>query len=86
MSLLSGYRLSYAIGIGAVLFGVGVAIVLLRQRKPAAEALTAAEALRVSEVAVDTGGGDTPRIVRGRPQDQDLGGDVAEQPGEVILA
>ena len=86
VSLLSGYRLSYAIGIGAVLFGVGVAIVLLRQRKPAAEALTAAEALRVSEVAVDTGGGDAPRVVRGGPQDQDLGGDVVEKPGEVILA
>jgi EmrB/QacA subfamily drug resistance transporter len=75
VSLLSGYRLAYVIGIASVLVGVGVALTLLRKRP-----------VPVSEVAADGVRGDTPRVVGSRAQDQDLGGDVAEQPGEVILA
>ncbi len=74
-ALLSGYRLSYLLGIGSVLVGTLVAVVLLRSRKPTD-----------SEVAVEPAGVDEPRVIRSRAQDQDLGGDVAEQPGEVILA
>ncbi len=75
VSLLSGYRLAYVIGIASVLVGVGVALTMLRKRTNP-----------VSEVAADAVGSDAPRVVGSGPQDQDLGGDVAEQPGEVILA
>ena len=77
-ALLSGYRLAYAIGIGSILIGVLVAVALLRSR-------SATVAVR-SEVTVERAGGDAPRVIRGGAQDDDLGGDVAEQPGEVLLA
>ena len=75
VALLSGYQLAYALGIGSVLLGILVAVVLLRFRSTPTG----------SEVAVEPTGGDAPRVVRSGPQDQDLGGDVAEQPGEVLL-
>ncbi len=81
-ALLSGYRLAYAIGIGSILIGVVVAVALLRTRS----ATVAAVAASGSEVPVERAGGDAPRVIRGGPQDEDLGGDVAEQPGEVLLA
>ncbi len=81
-SLLSGYRLAYVLAIGSVLVGVVLAIGLLGFRR----APVAAMAASVSEVAVEGAGGDAPRVVRGGAQDEDLGGDVAEQPGEILLA
>jgi EmrB/QacA subfamily drug resistance transporter len=81
-ALLSGYRLAYVIGIASVLVGALVAVALLRSRSATGAAVAAAP----SEVAAEAAGGDEPRVVRGRPKDQDLGGDVAEQPGEVLLA
>ncbi len=75
VALLSGYRLAYALGIASVLLGILVAVVLLRFRSAPG-----------SEVAVEPAGGDEPRVIRSGSQDQDLGGDVAEQPGEVVLA
>jgi EmrB/QacA subfamily drug resistance transporter len=77
VSLLSGYRLAYAFGIAAVLVGIVVALVMLRQRKPAVEA--------VSEMTADAAGGDNPRVIRSGPQDENLGGDVTEQPSKVVL-
>ncbi len=74
-ALLSGYRLAYMLGILSVLAGILVAAVLLRTRRAT-----------TSEMAVEPAGGDEPRVLRSGPQDQDLGGDVAEQPGEVVLA
>jgi MFS family permease len=75
-SLLSGYRLAYLIGIGAVVIGIGVAVALLRKhgREPA------------SEVALDARRGDSPVVVRSGAKDQDLGGNVREQPSEVVPA
>ncbi len=75
VALLSGYRLAYLLGIASVLIGILVAVVLLRPRSTP-----------VSEVAVEPAGGDEPRVIRSGAQDEDLGGDVAEQPGEVVLA
>jgi MFS family permease len=74
-ALLSGYRLAYVIGIGAVLVGVVVAVALLRSRSATG-----------SEVAVDTARGDAPRVVLSRSEDQDFGRDIAEQPSEVLAA
>jgi EmrB/QacA subfamily drug resistance transporter len=74
LALLSGYQLAYALGIGSVLLGILVAVALLRFRSAPG-----------SEVAVEPAGGDEPRVIRSGPEDQDLGGDVAEQPGEVVL-
>jgi EmrB/QacA subfamily drug resistance transporter len=73
-ALVSGYRLAYLFGIGSVLIGVVVALVVLRQRRTR------------SEVAAETAGGDALRVLRGGTQDHDLGGDMAEQPAEVLLA
>jgi EmrB/QacA subfamily drug resistance transporter len=81
-SLLSGYRLAYAIGIGSVLTGVVVAVALLRSRSTTEPATVAAD----SEVAVEPAGGDAPRVIRRGSEDQDLGRDGAEQPGEVVVA
>ena len=81
-SLLSGYRLAYVLAIGSVLVGVVVAVALLGNLKRPAAAL----AVSGSEVAVEGAGGDVARVVRGGTQDEDLGGDVAEQPGEILLA
>jgi EmrB/QacA subfamily drug resistance transporter len=80
-SLLGGYRLAYAIGIGSVLTGVVVAVTLLRSLKRPVAAVAAS-----SEVAVEPAGGDAPRVIRRGPEDQDLGRDGAEQPGEVVIA
>jgi EmrB/QacA subfamily drug resistance transporter len=81
-SLLGGYRLAYAIGIGSVLTGVVVAVTLLRSRS----ATVAAVAANDSEVAVQRAGGDTPLVIRRGSEDEDLGRDGAEQPGEVVIA
>jgi sugar phosphate permease len=75
-SLLSGYRLAYAFGIIAVLIGIIVALVVLRRPKRAA----------VSEMTADAAGSDEPRVIRSGSEDEDLGGDVTKQPGEVLLA
>ncbi|MDE3131285.1 MAG: MFS transporter [Acidobacteriota bacterium] len=86
-SLLSGYRLAYVLGIGSVLIGVVVAVALLGfSSAPGAAVAADAVAAGRSEVAVEPVGGDTPRIVRRRSEDEDLGGGVAEEPGEVLLA
>ncbi|HEX3615665.1 MAG TPA: MFS transporter, partial [Solirubrobacteraceae bacterium] len=82
-SLLSGYRLAYVFGIGSVLIGVVVAVALLRSRSATDKAVAVAAD---SEVAVETAGGDTARVIRRGPEDQDLGRDGAEQPGEVVIA
>jgi MFS family permease len=82
-SLLSGYRLAYVFGIGSVLIGVVVAVALLRSRSATDNAVAVAAD---SEVAVETAGGDTARVIRRGPEDQDLGRDGAEQPGEVVIA
>ncbi len=81
-SLLGGYRLAYVLGIGSVLAGVLVAVALLRSRS----ATGATAAAPSSEVAVDRVAADAPRVIRRRSQDQHLGGDVVEEPGEVLLA
>jgi MFS family permease len=81
-ALLSGYRLAYVFGIGSVLAGILVAVTLLRQRSTTTEEA----AVSNSEVAIEPDGGDAPRIIRRGSQDQDLGGDVVEEPGEVLLA
>jgi hypothetical protein len=81
-SLLSGYRLAYVIGIGSVLAGVVVAVALLRSRS----ATDVAVVEPASEVAVEAAGGDAARILRRGSQDDDLGRDGSEQPGEVLLA
>ena len=81
-SLLSGYRLAYLIGIGSVLAGVVVAVALLRSRSATVAAVAASD----SEVAVERGRGDAVLVVRRGSEDEDLGRDGAEQPGEVILA
>ena len=81
-SLLSGYRLAYVLGIGSVLAGVLVAVALLRSRSATEPALAAAS----SEVAVERAGGDAARVIRRGSQDEDLGRDGSEQPGEVLLA
>ncbi len=81
-SLLSGYRLAYVLGIGSVLVAVLVAVALLRSRS----ATGVAVATPPSEVAVERVRGDAVRVVASGSQDQDLSGDVAEQPGEVLLA
>jgi MFS family permease len=81
-SLLSGYRLAYVLAIGSVLVGVVVAVALLRSRSATVAAVAASD----SEVAVERAGGDAAGVVRGGAQDENLGGDVAEQPGEVLLA
>jgi MFS family permease len=85
-SLLSGYRLAYVIGIGSVLTGVLVAVTLLRARGTVESAIQIAEEIGESEVAVDSAGGDAARVVGRGSQDEDLGRDGAEQPGEVLLA
>jgi EmrB/QacA subfamily drug resistance transporter len=81
-SLLGGYRLAYAIGIGSVLTGVVVAVTLLRSRSATVAAVAASD----SEVAVQRAGGDAPLVIRRGSQDEDLGRDGAEQPGEVVIA
>ena len=81
-SLLGGYRLAYAIGIGSVLTGVVVAVTLLRSRSVPVAAVAASH----SEVPVQPGGGDAPFVVRRGSEDEDLGRDGAEQPGEVVIA
>jgi MFS family permease len=81
-SLLGGYRLAYAIGIGSVLTGVVVAVTLLRSRS----APVAVVAANDSEMAVEPAGGDSPLVIRRGPEDEDLGRDGAEQPGEVVIA
>jgi EmrB/QacA subfamily drug resistance transporter len=81
-SLLGGYRLAYAIGIGSVLTGVVVAVTLLRSRSVTVAAVAASD----SEVAVQPAGGDAPLVVRRGSEDEDLGRDGAEQPGEVVIA
>ncbi len=81
-ALLSGYRLAYGIGVGSVLIGIVVAVALLRSRS----ATGAVSVAPSSEVAAQDAGRDAPGVVGSRPQDEDLGGDVAEQPGEVVLA
>jgi hypothetical protein len=81
-SLLGGYRLAYAIGIGSVLTAVGVALTLLRSQKRTEPAVLVSD----SEVAAEGAGGDAPRIVRRGSEDEDLGRDGAEQPGEVVVA
>jgi EmrB/QacA subfamily drug resistance transporter len=81
-SLLGGYRLAYAIGIGSVLTGVVVAVTLLRARTVSVAAVASSD----SEVAVEPSGGDAPRIIRRGSEDEDLGRDGAEQPGEVVVA
>jgi EmrB/QacA subfamily drug resistance transporter len=80
-SLLSGYRLAYVFGIGSVLIGVVVAVALLRSRKTPDVTVAAG-----SEVAVEATGGDAARVIRRGSEDQDLGRDGAEQPGEVVVA
>ncbi|MCL2419726.1 MAG: MFS transporter [Conexibacteraceae bacterium] len=82
VSLLSGYQLAYVLGIASVLIGIGVAVTLLRSRSVPGPAVAAAP----SEMARDAAGGDLPRVVRSGAQDQDLGGDVTEEPSEVLLA
>jgi EmrB/QacA subfamily drug resistance transporter len=74
-ALVSGYRLAYVIGIGAVLAGVVVAVALLRSRSATG-----------SEVAVDSARGDAARVVLSGSQDEDFGADLAEQPSEVVAA
>jgi MFS family permease len=83
-SLLSGYRLAYVFGIGSVLIGVVVAVTLLRSRS--ATDAVAAVAPSNSEVAAEATGGDAARVIRRGSEDQDLGRDGAEQPGEVVVA
>jgi EmrB/QacA subfamily drug resistance transporter len=80
-SLLGGYRLAYVFGIGSVLTGVVVAVALLRSPSATDKAVAAD-----SEMAVETAGGDAARVIRRGSQDQDLGRDGAEQPGEVVVA
>jgi EmrB/QacA subfamily drug resistance transporter len=82
-SLLSGYRLAYVFGIGSVLIGVVVAVALLRSRTGTESApVVAAD----SEMAVETAGGDAARVIRRRSEDEDLGPDGSQQPGEVVVA
>jgi EmrB/QacA subfamily drug resistance transporter len=85
-ALLSGYRLAYVLGIGSVLAGVLVAVTLLRSGGTVETATEIATDVGESEVALEPDGGDAPRIIRRGPQDEDLGGDVVEEPGEVLLA
>jgi EmrB/QacA subfamily drug resistance transporter len=80
-SLLSGYRLAYAIGIGSVLTGVVVAVALLRSLKRPVAVVAAS-----SEVAGESSGGDAPLVIRRGSEDEDLGRGGAEQPGEVVIA
>jgi EmrB/QacA subfamily drug resistance transporter len=82
-SLLSGYRLAYVFGIGSVLIGVVVAVALLRSLKRSDAASVEASD---SEMAVEATGGDAARVIRRGSEDQDLGRDGAEQPGEVVIA
>jgi hypothetical protein len=81
-SLLSGYRLAYVLGIASVLIGAGIAVALLRSRSATGVAVSA----EPSEVPADATGADAPRVVGSGAQDQDLGTDIPEQPGEVLLA
>jgi len=85
-ALVSGYRLSYVIGIGAVLVGVVVAVTLLRSRGQVETATEIAEEIGESEVAAESAGGDAARVIRRGSEDEELGGDIAQQPGEVVVA
>ncbi len=81
-ALLGGYRLAYLLGIGSVLIGALIAVALLRSRS----ATGAAKPAAASEVATQAGRRDPAHVVLSRSQDQNLGGDAAEQPGEVLAA
>jgi len=81
-ALLSGYQLAYVLAIASVLVGALVAVTLLRSRSVTGVAVATPR----SEVAVERVSGDPARVVGSRAQNQNLGGDVAEEPGEVILA
>jgi EmrB/QacA subfamily drug resistance transporter len=85
-SLLSGYRLAYVLGIGSVILGIVVAVTLLRSRKEVESATAIASEIGESEVAAESAGGDAARVIRRGSQDEDLGGDGVEEPGEILLA